>query len=115
MILISVTPIPTMGLYELNQSIIIDRVHIPRGFRWDGASIPFALWSIIGSPFRPEYMVPSMVHDYLYTHGYSMGISRKRSDKIFRKLLLVQGVSESGAQTLYDGVRIGGGSHYSRD
>jgi hypothetical protein len=37
---------------------------VPAKFRTDGASIPRALWSIIGSPFTGNYLAASIIHDF---------------------------------------------------
>ena len=110
---ISVTPLPDEGKYQLNEpGAIIEGVHIPPGFKWDGASIPRFLWRVVDSPFQPELMVPSMVHDYLYEQGDASGFSRKQADRLLRKLLRANGVDDDLAKTMYSGVRIGGRSHY---
>jgi hypothetical protein len=109
---IDVTPLPKSGKYRLNKAVIIDGVHIPPKFKWDGASIPRFLWRIIGSPFQPKLMVPSLVHDYLYGEGEASGYTRKEADKLFKKLLMANGVDEERAESMYAGVRWGGGSHY---
>src|SRR5260370_41675122 len=44
----------------------------PSGTRWqaerglvtDGASIPWALWSIVGGPFEGEYRRAAVIHDF---------------------------------------------------
>lgn len=113
MFLIDVTPIPEKDLYRLNKSVMVEGYLIPRGFEWDGASIPRFLWRVVASPFQPKLMAPSMVHDYLYT--YPQGLKRKEVDKLFKKLLIHNGVSKSLADTIYSGVRWGGGSHFNGD
>lgn len=37
----------------------------PKGTLTDGASIPTALWSIIGSPFTGKYLNAAIIHDLL--------------------------------------------------
>lgn len=37
---------------------------VPTGFIMDGASIPQALWSVIGHPMTPEFVYPAGKHDY---------------------------------------------------
>jgi hypothetical protein len=114
MMYISVTPLPGTATYELNRSVVIDGFFIKAGFKWDGASIPRILWRLIDSPFQPDLMVPSMVHDYLYTHGANLGVSRKEADLIFKKLLISNGFTKFKANILYKGVRVGGYSSYKR-
>ncbi len=40
-------------------------VSIPRGYRWDGASIPRFCWWIIGRPKDPRFALASLVHDWI--------------------------------------------------
>ena len=40
---------------------------IKKGFRWDGFSIPFFAWSIVGGPFSQKSDIPGLVHDALYS------------------------------------------------
>ena len=54
---------------------------IPKGFKTDFASIPRIFWNII-APIG-KWTLPSVLHDYLYSEGYRLGISRKQADKIF--------------------------------
>ena len=97
----------------LARSVYIEGIFIQHGFEWNGASIPKFLWPILGSPFAPEMMVASLVHDFLYSkESASLGISREDADKIFRKLLIANGMDTDKAETLYTGVRLGGESHY---
>ena len=109
---VEVEPVPEHNKYKLLKSVIVEGVKIPKDFEWDGASIPRIFWEEIGSPFSPKFMVPSLVHDYLYSVGTSSGLNRRQADKLFKKLLLANGVDESLAETMYTGVRVGGGRHY---
>ena len=110
MFFIKCIPIPEENRYELAESVVVEGIKIPAGYRWNGASVPSFLWPIIGSPFEPRFMAPSLVHDY----GYEFGIMpREDLDKIFKKLLLHNGVDEDRAESMYVGVRIGGRSHYN--
>jgi hypothetical protein len=112
MFYIKVIPRPECGMYELVDSVMVEGILVPKYFRWDGASIPRILWRVIGTPFNPMFMAPSMVHDYLYSNPGKM--SRKDVDKLFLKLLLHNGVDEDLAETIYTGVRLGGGSHFNK-
>ena len=110
---IDVTPMPGIGRYQLNKAVIIEGVKVPALFTWDGESVPGFLWPIIGSPFELRFMVPSMVHDYLYGMGDASGFTRKQADRLFKKLLMANGVDEERADTMYSGVRVGGRGHYN--
>ena len=105
-------PVPERKTYRLCEAVIIEGVHIPDNYEFNGASVPAPLWPIIGSPFDPRFMVPALVHDRLYDTGE---IPRKDADKLFRKLLIHNKVDEDLAQTMYYGVRIGGAAHYNKE
>jgi hypothetical protein len=112
MMFINVTPLADRGKYRLNQAVIIEGIHIPAGVEWDGASIPRFLWRVVDSPFQPDLMVASLVHDYLYSQGDKSGYNREEADELFKKLLMANGVGEALAETMYAGVRFGGENHY---
>jgi hypothetical protein len=110
---IHVKPLPASNQYVLLQSVIIEKISVYEGFKWNGASIPSPFWPLIGSPFNPKFMVASMVHDYLYRTRkacdiYGRTIHRKEADKIFKKLLIHDGVDLELAETMYTAVRLGG-------
>ena len=107
---IRVEPIPERGTYKLCEAVIIEGVHIPDDYEFNGASVPAPLWPIIGSPFDPRFMAPAVTHDRIYETGER---PRKEADKLLRKLLIHNGVPEDLAQTMYYGVRIGGAPFYN--
>jgi len=75
------------------------------GFSTDGASIPRALWTVIGSPFTGKYVQAAVIHDVgCVSHKYSWQIT----DRMFYSAMLDSGVSESQAKLLYWGVLVGG-------
>ena len=74
-------------------------IEVPAGFRFDLASIPKPLWSVIGP--HELGISPVLVHDWLYQHkglvvenvahaGYEF--TRANSDLIFRLLMEAEGV-----------------------
>ena len=81
------------------------RITVPAGFISDGASIPKYLWSLVGSPFDPMFIVAALVHDYLY----DIGFNRKTADLIFKMLLIHCKVKKSRARVMYRAVRMFGG------
>jgi len=90
---------------------------VPANFIFDGASIPRPAWSIVGSPFQPEFEGPAMAHDLLYeTHqvGGGIFISRLEADKIFRELLAWNNIGPVHRQIMYRGVRLGGRGAWKR-
>ena len=66
---------------------------IPKGYRWDGASIPRFFWRLIGAKTDPRFLIPSMIHDVLCeNHDYVDG-ERYFSTIVFERLLYVSGVN----------------------
>ena len=74
---------------------------IPKGFCYDGASIPFGFRWLIGAKGSDEFMIPSCVHDYMCLHHDVVGHDRQLSSMIFRELLIASGVGKLRAQTMY--------------
>ena len=98
------------GTRALGHGDCINGIKIHSGYCWNGASVPWFLWPIIGSPFDPPFMAPSLFHDRVYDTGE---LPRKKADLLFKKLLIHNGVSVDLAKQMYAGVRIGGRSHYN--
>lgn len=66
---------------------------IPKGYTWDGATIPRIFWRLIGSKSDNRFLVPSLIHDVLCeNHDYIDG-ERYFSTIIFERLLYVSGVN----------------------
>jgi hypothetical protein len=65
---------------------------IAKGFKWDGATIPWFAWVIIGAKTDPRFLIPSMIHDILCNHKNFCGNDRYFADKVFERLLYVSGV-----------------------
>jgi hypothetical protein len=81
------------------------------GFSTDGASIPRALWTVVGSPFTGKYIGAAVIHDVgCDTHKYSWQITHRMFYDAMRSL----GVSQNYALLLYWGVRVGGPKWVSR-
>lgn len=76
----------------------------PAGSVINGASIPRALWSSVGSPYTDDYRNASVVHDVACDDA---SIPRKNADVMFYNACLTGGCSKSQAALLYAGVRIG--------
>lgn len=86
-------------------------VFIKKGFIFDGASTPRILWSTTGSPFMPQFIGPSGVHDDLYKNPTSASgdaITRKRADQIFKHALHLNGVGWYQRNKMYRAVRMFG-------
>ena len=65
---------------------------IPKGYKWDGASIPRMFWRLIGAKTSPEFLIPSMIHDVLCENHKYVDNDRYFADRVFEKLLNVSGV-----------------------
>ena len=78
---------------------------VPAGFVTDGASIPQEFWSLIGSPFTGLYRVAAVFHDAAYDNW---GVKRDDADNMLRCAMLDLGCSRWLADTIYEGVRLGG-------
>jgi hypothetical protein len=85
---------------------------VPAGFVTDGASIPQAFWSLIGSPFTGLYRVAAVFHDAAYDNW---GVARDDADNMLRNAMLDLGCSAWLADTIYEGVRVGGEQSYIGD
>ena len=56
---------------------------IPRGYCYDGASIPPFAWFLIGQKTEPRLKLASCVHDYICEHHYVINSNRPLSTEIF--------------------------------
>ena len=90
----------------------------PDGKKWDapegscinGATIPRALWSSIGSPYTGKYRRASVVHDVAVGELSNEDVSqeeRKKADRMFYHACKYDGCSNRFAILLYIGVRLG--------
>ena len=67
-----------------------DRTHefsIPKGFCFDGASIPRIFWRVIGAPTDNIFLIASMVHDQLCLKHEIILNDRELSTLVFNALL----------------------------
>lgn len=95
----------------------VGRVSIPPGFETDWASIPPMCRAYLDDD-DPRILVPSLIHDYLYsTQGevtiLAPRLTREESDDVLRRLMIFCGASAARALTVYLAVRIGGASYWS--
>lgn len=73
----------------------------------DGASIPRALWTIVGSPYTGDYRRASVVHDVACVDAGSDKKKRRAADRMFYHACRAGGCSVWQSIVLYLGVRIG--------
>ena len=102
------------GIMQLQNNVLYidfnnDTYLIPRGFETDGASIPKVFWSIIGSPFKGQYLYAALIHDYLCKMGVdgTPKASRKVTNKIFYNCMRYYGVGRCKAKMMYWAVKVG--------
>ena len=67
---------------------------IPKGYCYDGASIPRIFWRLIGSNTDNEFLIPALVHDVLCEHHKYIDNDRELSTQIFDALLQVSEVGK---------------------
>lgn len=84
---------------------------VPKGFRFDGASIPRFLWRLCGHPLTQPRVYAACLHDYLYNLGGNSS-DRKIADSLYRDMLKALGISAFVAGVEYYAVRWFGGSHF---
>lgn len=65
---------------------------VPKGYCFDGASVPRFFWRVIGSNTDNKFLVPAMIHDYMCENHSCVDFDRKFSTKVFNSLLQVSGV-----------------------
>lgn len=82
---------------------------IPAGYESDGMSVPKAFWSTISPKVNFKTLVPSVVHDYLYSEHLG---TRKEADLWYREALIANGFSKIKSYLVYAGVRMFGSSHW---
>jgi hypothetical protein len=79
----------------------------PEGSIVDGASIPRALWTIVGSPYTGDYRRASIVHDIACDEAGADKKKRRAADRMFFHACRAGGCSIWQSIILYLGVRIG--------
>ena len=80
-------------------------IRVKKGFDFDGASIPQALWSVYGNPLSGKFRIAALVHDALYA---SEKLPRELADAIFLDLMKQHEVGYLKRQTMYYAVRSAG-------
>ena len=60
---------------------------IPKGYCYDGASIPRLFWRVIGSNTDNRFLIPALIHDVLCEHHGYVDNDRKFSSNVFNALL----------------------------
>lgn len=79
---------------------------IPAGYRWNGASIPRAVWWIVGSNSSPDLRAFSLIHDWLYLTHHTI---REMADAVGYRVLQLSDVSAWRCRVIWGAVRAFGG------
>lgn len=88
---------------------------IHNGFTWNGADIPRFLWRIIGARTDNQFLIGSMIHDYLLdfkhymmneilNNDVSVSEYRRLSSLIFREIIKYCGTNKIKANVMSFGV-----------
>ena len=73
-------------LYDKSKSKKYEFV-IPKGYCFDGASVPRFFWRVIGSNTDNRFLIAALVHDVLCENHHYVENDRKFSTKVFNALL----------------------------
>ena len=65
---------------------------IPKGYCYDGASIPRFFWRVIGSNTDNKFLIPALIHDVLCEHHEYVDNDRTFSTNVFNALLECSGI-----------------------
>ena len=65
---------------------------IPKGYCFDGASVPRFFWRVIGSNTDNQFLLAALVHDVLCENHQYIDSDRAFSTKVFNLLLKESGV-----------------------
>ena len=65
---------------------------IPKGYCYDGASVPRFFWRVIGANTDNRFLIAALIHDVLCENHYYVDNDRKFSTKVFNALLKVSDV-----------------------
>lgn len=84
---------------------------VPAGLRFDYASIPQEVQSII--PKMGPWNTAAFFHDWLYKSGFFGADGRQKGDDLLLEVMLYYNVDKTTADTIYDGVRVGGASSWA--
>lgn len=75
-------------------------------FLSDGCTIPYIFRWLIGCKHTPEYLPASIIHDWILEYPETVNYNRELASRIFKAVLLNEGVSPLKAQIMYLAVDI---------
>lgn len=79
----------------------------PKDALIDGASIPRALWTLVGSPYTGDYRRASILHDVACDNAHGDAKLRREADRMYYHGCRAGGCSIAEATIQFIGVRIG--------
>lgn len=88
---------------------------IPKGFVFDGSTIPRPLQTLFGTPFDEINFISGLVHDYLYDAKCPISVDRQTADEIFYEMQVRNGRNKYKAWIMKMGIRIGGSKHFKAE
>ena len=92
--------------YEVTKPLVWEDselvIQVNPGFDFDGASVPRALWSVVGSPMTDGYQRAACLHDALYACEY---FPRDVCDTLFLEAMKSDGVGYARRYAMYWAVR----------
>lgn len=90
---------------------ITDKTHnysysfdIPKGYCFDGASVPWLFRRIIGAPTDNSFLIAALVHDVLCEHHDYIDNNRQLSSDVFNALLETSKVNKFKRYLMYHSV-----------
>jgi len=92
---------------------------VPRGASTDGASTPALIASLL--PPTGDYWQSAILHDSAYQNtletdsGAKAALSKDECDYLLKEAMELSGVDAVTAETIYEGVRIGGWLAFKAD
>ena len=96
---------PFINKRDITYTIIYNgeeyRIFVPKGYTYDGATIPFGFRWILGGKGNPAFLVASCVHDKMCECKWLVSNNRALSSLIFKELLLACGAGELRANVMY--------------
>ncbi|MGE6433156.1 DUF1353 domain-containing protein [Shewanella baltica] len=103
-------PMPFSKRYRLERNMEVkwqyrgkvQALIIPQGYVTDGASIPKPFWSVIGSPYLPEFIAAAIVHDYCCEANWNV----TEMSELFFRLLKDANVKNVTAKTMKHAVKV---------
>ena len=85
-------------------------VRVAAGFKFDGCSIPRALWRLCGHPMEVPRVAAALAHDWLYAAHVC---DRATADEIFREVCKLVELGAIRRNVEYYALRVAGGAAWN--